>query len=304
MPICAEHDLDNCGAYLEAYLAHARFEQGHWDEAAEEVTRILNHYQHSTVIKIPALVVLGGIQVRRGVPGSDALLDEARTLALLTGEPQRIVPVAVARAEAAWLSGNLEQCLAEIQEGYNLVQARTGPWRRGELSIWMWRAGGLTGEPGPIAKPFACQIAGDWREAAELWKHMGCPYEQALALADGDGAAQQEALALFERLGARPAVALMRQRLRQQGVTGLSRGPRPSTRSNLAGLTGRQLEVLLLMAEGLSNAEIAGRLFTSPKTIEHHVSSVLAKLGVRTRAQAISAAYHMQLLPNGGKPQA
>ncbi len=157
---------------------------------------------------------------------------------------------------------------------------------------------------GVIAPPFALQIAGDWQGAAVLWEQIGCPYEQALALADGDESAQLDALALFERLGAQPAVAIMRRRLRQQGIAGIPRGPRPSTRTNQAGLTSRQREVLQLMVEGFSNAEIASRLFTSPKTIEHHVSAIFAKLGVHSRAQAIRAASHMGLIPNIGKPNA
>ena len=107
----------------------------------------------------------------------------------------------------------------------------------------------------------------------------------------------RNALALFERLGAQPAVALVRRRFQQQGIGGIPRGPRPSTRANQAGLTVRQLEVLELLAEGFSNAEIASRLFTSPKTVEHHVSAVLAKLGAHSRAQAISAAHHLELIP-------
>ena len=58
------------------------------------------------------------------------------------------------------------------------------------------------------------------------------------------------------------------------------------------------LEVLRLMGEGCSNAEIASRLFTSPRTIDHHVSAILTKLGVHSRAQAIHAAFHQELLPN------
>jgi DNA-binding NarL/FixJ family response regulator len=96
----------------------------------------------------------------------------------------------------------------------------------------------------------------------------------------------------------------MRRQLREQGVTGVPRGPRPSTRANVAGLTSRQLEVLQLMVEGYSNAEIAHRLFTSPRTVEHHVSAVLARLDVRSRAQAISAAYTLGLVPKIGEPQA
>jgi DNA-binding NarL/FixJ family response regulator len=168
----------------------------------------------------------------------------------------------------------------------------------------MWRAKGLTSASGSIAEPFARQIAGDWQSAAALWAHIGCPYEQALALADGDAEAMQQALALFEQLGAQPAAAWVRRRLRQQGIGGISRGPRPSTRTNQAGLTIRQLEVLELMAEGLTNGEIASRLFTSPKTIEHHVSTILGKLGVHSRAQGIRTAYQRGLIPNIGEPKA
>ncbi|HEY4036211.1 MAG TPA: AAA family ATPase, partial [Ktedonobacteraceae bacterium] len=205
---CAERDLDSWGTYMGAWKARTRFEQGAWDEAAEEATHVLNQYQLSPVAKIPALVILGWVRVRRGDPDFTTLLDEACTLALTTGEPQRIVPVAAAYAEAAWLHGNQEQCLAETRRGYDLALEHTDPWKLGELSVWMWRAGGLTSVPAPIAEPFARQIAGDWRGAAALWAQIGCPYEQALALADGDEEALRNALALFERLRAQPAVTL------------------------------------------------------------------------------------------------
>src|SRR6266700_1203013 len=179
---CAEHDLDPWGRYMMAWRAHISFEQGAWEEAAEGATRLLELYRLPPGVKIPALVVLGRVRVRRGDPGSAAVLDEARTLALATGELQRIAPVAAARAEAAWLQGNTERCLAEVHVGYDLALAHeVDPWTLGELCIWMWRAGGLSSAPGPIAEPFARQIAGDWRGAAALWAEIGCPYEQALA---------------------------------------------------------------------------------------------------------------------------
>jgi len=199
---CAEHDLDSWGTYMGAWKARVRFEQGAWNEAAEEATRVLDQYRLAPVAKIAALVILGWVRVRRGDPGCTALLDEAYTLALTTGEPQRIVPVAAARAEAAWLRGNQEQCLAETHRGYDLALEHADPWKLGELSVWMWRVEGLTSVSAPIAEPFARQIAGDWRGAAALWAQMGCPYEQALALADGDEEALLNALTLFERLGA------------------------------------------------------------------------------------------------------
>ena len=301
---CSEHDLDYWGTYMLAWQARASFEQGAWQEAAEEAARLLERYRLAPVTKIPALVVLGRVRVGRGDPGGILALDEARDLALATVELQRIAPVAAVRAEAAWLLGKQERCLAEARVGYDLaLEHDADPWTLGELSVWMWRAGGLCSAPRPIAEPFARQIAGDWQGAAALWAQTGCPYEQALALADGDASAQRNALALFEQLGAQPAAALLRQRMRQQGIQGIPRGPLPSTRTNQVGLTARQLEVLLLMAEGLPNAEIASRLSTSPKTVDHHVSAVLAKLGVHSRAQAITTAYQMKLIPNIGNLQ-
>jgi DNA-binding CsgD family transcriptional regulator/tetratricopeptide (TPR) repeat protein len=300
---CIEHDLDSWETYMEAWHARASFEQGRWDGAGSEAASVLARKRLPAAARIPALVALGWVRVRRGDPGGAELLDEARSLALATGELQRIVPVAAARAEAAWLRGDKEQCLAEARVGYDLAVNHVYPWKLGELSLWMWRAGGLTNVPAQIAEPFALQIAGDWRGAAALWAAMGCPYEQALALSEGDAEAMRDALTILERLGAQPAAALLRRRLRQHGVGGIPRGPRPSTRVNRAGLTARQLEVLLLMAEGLTNAEIASRLFTSFKTVEHHVSAILSKLGVHSRAQAVSAAYKLELIANIGETE-
>src|SRR5438093_1481927 len=117
-----------------------------------------------------------------------------------------------------------------------------------------------------------------------------------MALADGDESAQLAALQIFERLGARPAAEKLRQALRATGVRGIPRGPRPSTKENPAGLTNRQVEVLGLIANGLSNAEIAERLFISYKTVDHHVSTILAKLEARTRAEAVAVAFQSNLI--------
>jgi DNA-binding CsgD family transcriptional regulator len=287
---CTEHDLDFGGSYLRAWQARAWFEQGAWEEAAEEASQLLSQYHLSFVAKIPTLLVLGWVRLRRGDPGSAPLLEEAHQLALATREFQRIAPVVAARAEAAWLAGDLERCQTEARAGYDLALAHNNPWALGELSNWLWRAGGLTNPPSALAEPFALEIAGDYQGAAARWAQIGCPYEQALALSEGDADAERQALALFEQLGAQPAAARVRQRMRTQGRTGIPRGPRPTTRANQAGLTNRQLEVLFLLAKGLSNAEIARRLSTSEKTVDHHVSAILAKLDVHSRARAITAA--------------
>jgi DNA-binding NarL/FixJ family response regulator len=140
-------------------------------------------------------------------------------------------------------------------------------------------------------------MAGDCQGAAALWEQFGCPYERALALADGDEMAQRNALTIFEQLGSKPAAEIMRRRLSRAGVRGLPRGPRPTTRENPYQLTPRQLEILLLLAEGLHNPEIAERLSTTPKTVGHHVSAVLTKLEARSRAEAVRIAAHGGLVP-------
>lgn len=298
---CAEHDLHFQGLYMRAWNARAQFEQGFWAEAAEEATQVLHQHHLAPIWKIPALLVLGSVRLRRGDPGSEDVLEEAHHLALATGELQRLAPAAAARAEAAWLQGDMKRCQAEARACYDLALAHRDAWALGELSSWLWRAGSSPSASETIAEPFALEIAGNWQGAATLWTQIGCPYEQALALAEGDADAQRQALAIFEQLGAQPAAALVRQRMRQQGRPGIPRGPRPSTRANKAGLTSRQVEVLLLLAEGHSNPEIASRLSTSAKTIDHHVSAILAKLEVHSRAQAITKAHTLGLLKIGGR---
>jgi DNA-binding NarL/FixJ family response regulator len=88
--------------------------------------------------------------------------------------------------------------------------------------------------------------------------------------------------------------------LRELGARKVPRGPNEVTRSNPAGLTGREVQILLLLVEGLSNAQLARRLHRSQKTIDHHVSAILGKLCVRSRTEVRAAALAMGLLRNSG----
>ena len=299
---CTENDLDVYKHQLLAWRAIATLDQGNWLSASEDANVVIGDHRGSPVNMILARAVLAWVRMRCGDPGVDALLDEARTLALSTGELQRIAPVMAARAEAAWLRGDLAQCAVEARIGFEVAQAHANPWQLGQMAFWLWRAGAIPEAPPGAAAPYALQIAGDWRAAADAWELIGCPYERALALLDGDETAQRDALAIFEHLGAAPAAELTRRRLRNAGARGLPRGPRPTTQANPHGLTPRQLEILLLLAEGLRNPEIAARLSTTPKTVEHHVSSVLAKLNARSRVEAVRAAYELGIVPRPSLP--
>jgi DNA-binding NarL/FixJ family response regulator len=142
-----------------------------------------------------------------------------------------------------------------------------------------------------MAEPYALEIAGDWQRAAEVWKALGCPYEHATVLGlYGGEAEQREALAIFEQLGASPAAQILRRKMRAKGVRRVPRGSRQSTRNHALGLTRREAEILALLSDGLRNSAIAKRLFVSTKTVDHHVSAILAKLGVPSRAEAVAMA--------------
>ncbi len=162
---------------------------------------------------------------------------------------------------------------------------------QGELAFWLWRAGETPGADILVAEPYRLHMAGDCAGAARLWAARGCRYEEADALADSpEESDRRRALEIFDGLGARPMARRLRRQLQSQGVRGLKRGANRATRSNPAGLTARELEVLALLASDLSNAAIARKLFLSEKTVGHHASAVLAKLGIGSRREAGDAA--------------
>jgi ATP/maltotriose-dependent transcriptional regulator MalT len=297
LPYMEEHDLDSYRVYLLGWRARLYLETGRWPLAEADATRALGLQTGASVIPIPAMIALGHLKVRRGDADATAWLEKASSLSLPTGELQRIGPLAAARAEAAWWSGEPDQVEAVTLPGYKLALQHPDPWILGQLAYWLWRSGRMEISLERLAHPYQLMIQGEWQAAAQVWKHLGCPFELALALSEGDPASQIEALSIFEQLGARPAAEMLKNLLRQQGIKGIPRGPRPATRRNLAGLTNREVEVLTLVAEGLSNAGIADRLSISKKTVDHHMSALLRKLDADTRSQALAIAHRQGLLP-------
>jgi DNA-binding CsgD family transcriptional regulator len=287
---CERHDLDSWRFYLMAWRGRARLEQGDWLVAAEDAQAIVAEAGTAPIARIPALTILAHLRILRGDPDVATPLNEAREMAARTSEMQRLSGVAVAGANAAWIAGDRELIAQEVQPVYELARTRRDLWMKGELALWLWRAGALSEPPPDIAEPYALEISGDWRGAADVWRALGCPYEEANALASGGEAEQLEALTILERLGAAAAANALRRRMREQGLRRIPRGSRSSTRTNLHGLTKREAEIFELLAQGLRNSAIAKRLFVTTKTVDHHVSAIFTKLGVSSRAEAIAMA--------------
>ena len=240
--------------------------------------------------RVMALLALGKLRLRRGDPGADAALEEALVLAQASGTLQRLAPVSAALAEASIARGDQAAAGALALAILELAQKRGHPWFIGELAYWAWRAGVITQPPQGTAKPYALEITGNWQEAADQWARLECPYERARALAQGGEPAQHEALAIFEGLGALPAAEALRKRLREAGARGLVRGVRASTKTHPCGLASAELKVLEWMCATLRNADIAQKLHRSVRTIDHHVSAILSKLGVDSRLEAVRRA--------------
>ena len=289
-----EHDLDHYRLYQLATRALIRARQGELSTAEEEARQVLRQPDLSQVTRIVTLSALGRACARRGDPAATTVLDEVLALAVRTGQLQRLEPVRGARAELALLDNDPVRARTEVLTLRELVSERGNRWQRGEFAWLLWQTGERDIQTDDLGSPYALQIAGDFAGAAAVWRDLGCPYEEARALAEGDDPdGIRRAVAMFESLGAKPALGHAIRRMRSLGVRELPpvrRGPRASTRANPAGLTLREVEVLGLLADGLRNAEIAERLYLTPKTVRHHVSSIYGKLGVETRIEAARAA--------------
>jgi predicted ATPase/DNA-binding CsgD family transcriptional regulator len=298
---CADRDLDTWRRYMMAWLARSLDGQGQYAAAERHLTELLVYPHVSPITQVSALPVAGVLAARRG-RDSTGPLDEALAIAVRTGESQRLVPVAAARAEAAWIAGHHRGMATEIDRAWATAIAHPQPWELGELSWWLHLTEVSRPVPMPPAHPFGLMLAGEHRAAAAAWEGLGCPLWAAYALAFSPEITDaQRCLDLLGRLDV-PAVrhAVLRDR-RARGLA-VPRGPRPPSRANPAGLTAREAEVLQLLADGLSYAEVAERLVLSEKTVGHHVSAVLRKLGEPTRSRAVATALRLGVIPPGQVP--
>jgi len=217
-------------------------------------------------------------------------LDAAMTAADGSNGQMYIGAARLARAEARWLESDLTGARQEAELADDACTNATDPWLNGEIAVWLLRTGSPRTSQRELAEPYRLQLTGDYRGASELFDALGCPYDAALALLDApDELALRRALDICNALGAVATARIIRQKMRSLGIRSVPAGQRAATRENPLGLTQREQEVLELLCAGRTNASIAIKLVISSKTVDHHVSSVLAKLGVSKRTEVAAA---------------
>ncbi len=290
LPFTVERDLPICNTWQTGVRGRMNMMKGQWTAAVEDAADVLDQEPPLHARTWPHLVS-GLVALRRGEPGAAAHLDQAWTLADRFGEPLRLLPAASALVEQMWLTGDHDPRVDEFAELAAAAEPLEGAeWSLGELAVWLHRIDRQV-PLDRIAEPYRLHLSGDVQAAAVRWGEIGSRYDQALALTE-TGARDDavRGVELLDLLGADAVAAKLRQDLRGRGIVGLPARRRATTLANPAGLTVRQIEVLRLISAGLTNSQVAERLFISRKTTDHHVSAILTKLQARTRYEAAAAA--------------
>jgi DNA-binding CsgD family transcriptional regulator len=290
---CETHDLNFFRNYMLSEKIKLLLETGEWHEASKNAQALHRNSFLPAVIRTGAVAVLSRISTRRGeFEKARELIDEGKKISGHTQEAHRIVPILVSELELCWIANAplpARELTAALGE---LFPDKNNSWYYSELAYWMNKCGVLTTEDRDVkfTKPFHFEILGDWKSAAEIWKELGCPYERALSLFNGEQEHQRAALAILDELGASAVYSMLRARLKTMGIKNIPKGIRKSTRNNPAQLTNRQIDILVLLREGLQNVEIANKLFISTKTVSHHVSAILSQFEVNSRTKAVALA--------------
>lgn len=276
---------------LDAHVAMLHLRRGEWELAESLFSRLASAVEDPGLLDLFSTPAYGRLLARRGDPRAFELLSSAWSRALSLRSMAGLRYAATAYVEWAFLNGR-DDIAHAVRDGVLALLPHGFTPAFGELLRYLARAGVEVPVVPGLAEGYAAGLGGSWRAAAAYWERVGDPYEQALELASaGSAEAMLRALSLLDELGASASATIVRRRLKAIGVQRIPRGVQSSTRNNPAGLTDRQLDVLVLLARGLTNAEIAQQLVVSVRTVDHHVSAILGKLNARTRRDAAAAAF-------------
>jgi DNA-binding CsgD family transcriptional regulator len=289
-----EFEVHTLAGYAETIVALLGLRAGDWDAAESTAQEKIN--RGFTVPELLAKTALAELAVRRGDEDAQERIAELAEQADRTGELQRTVPALELKTEWALTSGG-PLPVAEFEEIVAQIRPRGTFGGDGAVRAAAWAAvaGVACDYDRPMPAPYAAMRERDWQGAADAFGEIGWVYDRALMLSQlDDEEALVEAIEIARALGAEPLTKRVTRRMRVLGLR-VPAGPRQATRANPAGLTARQLEVLALLVDGLTNAEIAERLVVSPRTAEHHVAAVLTKLGTQSRREAARRASELRL---------
>jgi DNA-binding CsgD family transcriptional regulator len=292
---CDDHDISTYGTCLRSGHSSLLLALGRWDETDQMARRVLDGGA-SPINRLRPTIVLGTLLARRGDDAAISRLDEAVQLADATRQAGWIAMAYAARVEAHWILGDYEAALLDLKVATDNVLAGDR-WLRGDLAVWARRLGAPVALVDGIAEPHTAALTDGPVAASALWDDLDRPYDAALALADSTRESElREALRRLGVLGAFGAAAAVRRLMRAQGFRAVPAGAQRATRAHPAGLTRREHQVLTLVCVGHTNGEISRELVISPRTVDHHVSAVLAKLGVGTRKHAAAEAARLGLV--------
>lgn len=293
---CEERELGSWQTYMLSWKARLLLDTGRWDEAARIAGDLIRKGERASIIKVGALLVVGTIKMRKGDPDALSLLQEAKTRAFESMELQRTLPALAAVLEYEWITGENILEKKEIEYAIGLIGQPGLLHESSQFDFWLSRVRGQQVPMYEMEKDYRADNPEMALDAAASWQRLGCPYEQALFLFEGDDNAKREAISIIHQLGATPVYEKMKAGMRTSGITGIPRGMRKTTQANPALLTDRELGILRLLKEGLQNKEIGSRLFISAKTVDHHISSILFKLDVNTRVKAVQEATRLGIV--------
>ncbi len=277
---------------VQLYRTRSLVDRGRFDEALEFVTRTDLDWAAE---KLHARALAGLLRARRGEPDDARGLEDTWERMRSVPESSRHGALRAMLVEAAWLKGDHAAAQAQLREARESPATRRFARSAGDLAVWGSRLGVELDPPENAPEAVLLELEGDWRGAIRAWRELEAPYDAALAALRGSDRAAADALAELKRLG---AAGTARAFARERAALGARapRGPRRSTLANPAGLTRREQEVLGKLATGATNPAIAADLHLSERTVAHHVSAVLSKLGAPTRMAAVEQARARGLL--------
>ncbi len=242
----AEQLLAACGDRWEAIPTRAKlhFVRGEFEHAVSSVKQALRQIGEDHVRAVPLLALLANAEIARGdADAARRAAESAERLARETLSPALIGEAALAMGNVFCVEGKIGPAAAALEAGLQAVESIEQVLIKGALHLALARL--LADSDAPVAVTEA-----------------------------------QAALAIYERLDA-PEAEVCATLLRRLGAK-VSYSPRPPA-DPLAPLSRREREIVDLIGQGLTNAQISEKLFISPKTAEHHVSNILGKLALRSR---------------------